>query len=85
MLYLQENLSCASSSRDVYVISHEAVDLGDYERQLNSTLIICGASDFTTGLYECVVNHTKDNAFNVTKVWSANVVQSPAGEFSSLP
>ena len=80
---LQESISCALYSRDAFVVSHEAVDLGDYERHLNSTLVICRAkTDVTSGLYECVVNRTEDNLFNITRVWSANVRLSPVGKSS---
>ena len=71
---LQEHLNCSLATSDVFVVSREAVDRGNYERQLQSTLIICQATEVTAGLYECVVNRSTESGVSVTRVWSANVL-----------
>ena len=79
---LQRNLTCAlDSSSDVFVVADETRRVGEYERQLTSTLLLCRVTEFTAGLYECAVNQTRLD--NVTKVWSANV-QTAKQEASKL-
>ena len=73
MSFLQQNLTCSLvSSNGVFVVSQETVELGEFERQLTSTLFLCRVTEHTSGLYECVVNRSRERTEKV-KLWSAEV------------
>ena len=59
---------------DVFAL-YETKAVGEYERQLTSTLFFCKMTELTTGLCECFVNHTMTRGDQVRRtVWSAHVL-----------
>lgn len=59
---------------NAFVVADKAKKVGEYERQLTSTLFLCQITELTTGRYECAVNWNRGD--NITKVWSAYVLPS---------
>ena len=57
------------SPANAFVVADKAKEIGEYKRQLTSTLVLCQITELTTGHYECEVRRD-----SVTKVWSANVL-----------
>ena len=73
-----QDLNCSlEPSSEVFAVSHATVELGEFERQFTSTLLLCRITEYTTGIYQCAVNRTRGDAMTITEVWSANVQSSP--------
>ena len=62
-------------SSNVFVVSHEAVEVDEFEMQFTSTLFLCRVTELTSGLYECVVNRSRGERWN-EKLWSAMVISA---------
>ena len=78
MFILIQGLSCSlDPSSEVFAVSHETLELGEFQRQFTSTLLLCQITEHTIGTYQCAVNRTQGNVINITEVWSASVQSSP--------
>lgn len=73
-----QDLSCSlDPSSEVFSVSHETLELGGFQRQFTSTLLLCQGTERTIGTYQCMVNRTRGDAVNITEIWSASVRLSP--------
>ena len=71
---LMQDLSCSlDPSSEVFSISHETLELGEFRRQFTSTLMLCGATERTVGTYQCAVNRTREDVVSIIEIWSASV------------
>ena len=75
---MMQDLSCSlDPSSEVFAVSHETLELGGFQRQFTSTLLLCRITERTIGTYQCAVNRTRGDVVSITEVWSASVQSTP--------
>ena len=74
MIFFVQSMICSSMENLDVVVVYEANKVGEYERQLTSTLFHCGITMPRAGLYNCSVVRTMSRGGQVMiPIWSIDV------------